>query len=381
MTHKARVRQALAFREADRVPCGEFAIDFEMVSQVLGRPSLYRGRFLEDQAFAEGRWEEVAEDYCVDYAAVVEYFDWDLLVLTPLPSRRQTFLPWRQTAEGLYTRGDDVYYARSPQNWMLKVRDERPHSDPVPAAETIVYREPELPDASCFQAIDYLIERFAETHFLVLRPPIGVDYPMFGWDAEEGLINLLAEEALVEQWMAVRRRETLALLRKYLDRLPRVDAVLLSVDYSHNGGPLVSPALFRRWVLPGLAAVAQEAHGRELALIQHACGNNWALLEMFVEAGIDVYQSIQASAGMDMQRLKAGYHDRLVLWGGVSVESIISGSAEDVRRETCYALHHAAPGGGFIAGVSHSVGVGSRRENYQAMLETLGQYGGYPIII
>jgi uroporphyrinogen decarboxylase len=179
--------------------------------------------------------------------------------------------------------------------------------------------------------------------------------------------------------MTVQREQAVTLTRKLLLRCPRVDAVLEGVDYSHNGGPLVSPELFRRWVLPGITAVADEAHRHGKAVIQHACGNNWPLLEMFVEAGTDAYQSIQPSAGMDMRRLKEQVGGRMTLWGGVSVEAMISGTPDDVRRETRYALRHAAPGGGFIAGVSHSLGVGSRYENYLAMLETLRDAGSYPI--
>lgn len=379
MTPKERVRRAVAFTEPDRVPHGEFAVDFEMVSRVLGRPSLYRGRFLEDQALAEGRWEELAEDYCVDYAEVVDYFGWDMLVLTLIPSRHGVYTAWQQTPDGLYTRGDGTYYARTPQNWMLLEHDERPKGDVLPAVDSIIYHEPELPDDSCFTAIDYLIERYAASHYLVLRLPVWHDYPHFGADYEEAMANLLTEEELIARWIEVHNAHEAAFTRKMLARYPQVDAVLLSVDYGFNSGPFVSPALFHRWIMPGIRQIADEAHNHGMTLIQHACGNNWALLDDFLAAGIDVYQSIQMSAGMDMQRLKAQYGDRLVLWGGASMESLISGTPDDVRREAHAALRHAAPGGGFIAGASHSIGVGVQYDNYMALIDTLRAYGEYPI--
>ncbi len=379
MTSKERVWRALAFEEPDRVPFGEFAVDFEMVTHVLGRPSLFRGRFLEDQALAEGRWEELAEDYRRDYAEVVEHFGWDIVILTLMPPRNGSYKPWRQAPDGLYTHGDGRWFARSPQNWMIQMRDDSPHGDPLPPLESIVYREPALPDASCFVALDALIERFGATHFIVLRLPLGFDYPLFGLTYEESLINLLEAEAHVERWLDVERRKALALTRKLLDRCPGADAVMLSTDYAHNGGPFVAPALFRRWILPGIRSVADEVHGRGKKLIQHACGNNAALLELFIEAGIDVYQSIQFSAGMDLRLLKEQCGRRLALWGGASVESMTAGSPADVRREVLYALRHAAPGGGFILGTSHSVGVGTKPANYEALVRTLGANGHYPI--
>ena len=381
MNSKERVKCTLRFQEPDRIPVGEFAVDYEMVSRIVGRPSLYRGRFLEDQALAGGRWDELAEDYVTDYSEVIDAFGWDVIVVTLLPPKSGKYLPWLPTAEeGVYTRGDGLFYSRTPQNWMVKIRDERAvKGNPLPALDSIVYKEPELPDESCFASIDGIMARYSKTHYIVIRPPIGIDYPMFGADEEDCLQNLLLEEETIERYMQVESTRRLALLKKILDRYPDMDGVIMAVDYSCNGGPLVSPKLYRRWVLPGARALADEVHARGKTFFQHSCGNNWVLMDMFVEAGVDVYQSIQMSGGMDMEKLKRLYGDRMTLWGGAGMEALISGTPDDVRREIMHSLKVAAPGGGYIAGASHSIGVGVKYENYMAMLDVVRQYGKYPI--
>jgi len=104
-------------------------------------------------------------------------------------------------------------------------------------------------------------------------------------------------------------------------------------------------------------------------------------LDGFVDTGYDAYEGIQASATMDMKRLKESYGDRLTLWGGVTNENLILGTPEDVRADAHYAIKHGAPGGGFIYGASHSIAVGSTRDNVLAMKDARDRWGTYPIAL
>ena len=115
-----------------------------------------------------------------------------------------------------------------------------------------------------------------------------------------------------------------------------------------------------------------KSHG--LRVLKHACGNNWKLLDMFVEAGYDAYQSIQASASMDLARVKARYGERLALWGGARVENLVSGTPEDVRLDVKQALLAGAPGSGYIFGTTHSVAVGTKYDNFMAMLDAYDEW-------
>ena len=93
------------------------------------------------------------------------------------------------------------------------------------------------------------------------------------------------------------------------------------------------------------------------------------LLDDFIEIGYDAYQSIQGTAGMDICAVKRSHGDRITLWGGVAVEHIIAGTAEQVREDVRRAMGCAKPGGRFILGSSHSIAVGSNYENFMAMLD------------
>jgi uroporphyrinogen-III decarboxylase len=90
---------------------------------------------------------------------------------------------------------------------------------------------------------------------------------------------------------------------------------------------------------------------------------------MYVEAGFDAYQSVQASAGMDLKQVKDTYGNKLVLWGGVPLELLQSSTAREVRDASRAALKIGKPNGGYIFGSSHSIATGTKYDNFMAMLD------------
>jgi uroporphyrinogen decarboxylase len=150
---------------------------------------------------------------------------------------------------------------------------------------------------------------------------------------------------------------------------PGSPGVLMEQDMAGSNGPLVSPDLFRRMALPFLRERVQRVKQRVGQVIFHNCGNNIPLMDMLADCGIDCYQSLQTTAGMEVGRLKAEFGDRMCFWGGVPVELLIDGTPGQVRDAVRQALERGAPGGGFILGPSHSVAMNTKYENFMAMLD------------
>ncbi len=71
MKPKDRMLAALHHEEPDRVPTGENAVDYELVEQILGHPTLYYSRWVELEALWNGRRDEVAADYGTAHVELV----------------------------------------------------------------------------------------------------------------------------------------------------------------------------------------------------------------------------------------------------------------------------------------------------------------------
>ncbi len=80
---------------------------------------------------------------------------------------------------------------------------------------------------------------------------------------------------------------------------------------------------------------------------------------------------------MDICAVKHSHGDRLALWGGVAVENILGGTLEDVRQDVRRAMQCAKPDGGFILGSSHSIDVGSKYDNFMALLDEHRRLASY----
>ncbi|MFC1552887.1 uroporphyrinogen decarboxylase family protein, partial [Candidatus Latescibacterota bacterium] len=148
------------------------------------------------------------------------------------------------------------------------------------------------------------------------------------------------------------------------------DAVAWGQDFASNTGPFISPEMFREFAFPAIRARVKNVHETHgIPVMKHACGNNMLLMDMFAGAGYDAYQSVQGSAGMDLGLIKERYGGHFACWGGISLENIVSGSARDVRDEVAAAMNRYKPGGRYIFGSSHSIAVGSKYDNFMAMID------------
>jgi len=150
---------------------------------------------------------------------------------------------------------------------------------------------------------------------------------------------------------------------------PGQDGVLFEEDMAGTNGPLMSPRMFREFCFPALQGRVAHVKQARMQVLLHNCGNNRLLMDQFIEAGIDCYQSLQTNADMGVADLKAVYGDKMAFWGGIALETLIDGSPQDMRRQVRQALEDGAENGGFILGPSHSIAKGTRYDNFMAMLD------------
>ena len=115
-------------------------------------------------------------------------------------------------------------------------------------------------------------------------------------------------------------------------------------------------------------------------VIKHTDGNLWPILDLLVASGIDCLDPIDPQAGMDLGEVKAKYGHRLALKGNVDCTHLMSfGEPDDVVAATKEALRQGMPGGGYILSSSNSIHASVKPENYKAMMDTLKEYGHYPM--
>jgi len=370
MNSKERVRAAIARQPVDQVPLGFYAVDYDTIEAVLGRKTYVRNKIDTQIALWQGRRSEVAESLKNDTVGFYRKIDCADVILPKeahvLPPADYEPIGARQIDGDKWQTGDGaVYQAVREVNEIRCIHDPNAgrteftveeFADPLPATP---------PDASCFEAVDYLLARLGGERYV---PSI---VPTTGLVLLGGMQNGLMLYALQPEVVHAAARQQM----DHQDKLdewyvrPGSAGVMFDHDMGGTNGPLISPEMFREMVLPYFRRRARRVKGFRDQLILHNCGNNIPLMEMLIEAGVDCYQSLQTNAGMEVGRLKEMFGERLCVWGGVAVEALLGGTPDDVRRQVRTAMQRGAPGGGFILGPSHSIAMNTRYENFMAMLD------------
>lgn len=189
------------------------------------------------------------------------------------------------------------------------------------------------------------------------------------------------EPELVDRFFEATTAGILPILEAQLDM--GVDGIVGATDWCFKSGPIMSPQMFGRFIVPHLKTMAQITHQHNKPFIKHLDGNTEIILPQLIdEVGIDAYHSIEPTAGMDIVKLKRQYGERISLWGNIDCgDVLINGTPDQVRENVKEIISAVAPGGGFVLASSGAITDAIPMENLQAMLTAARDYGTYPIRI
>ncbi len=406
MNSKERVRAALAHEQPDRIPAGEFAIDFDTAERILGHETYLRAKAKSQIAFWEGRRDEVVQSWKEDSVELYRKLGvYDIVNVNAMafgtvpPKGYRPEAPakiaegtWRDREGRVYRLSEatmDISIVEDPGEWEREIGVPGGMPASVSAHGTVAESDlsaVEAPDPSIFEVVDHVIRELGADRYILWAAGDESELPFF-----TGTNSPLSERSLCEY--ALQPDLALAVAREQFRRAcardramirPGQDAVMWAQDFAYKTGPMISPDMFRRYVTDFAkkrVRILAEEYG--LPVFKHACGNNTELMDQFAEIGYACYQSIQPTAGMDLAGVRAAYGDRISQWGGLPVEHLVDGSMEEVRADVRAALAAGkTPGpdgrpGGYIFGSSHSVAVGTKHDNFMAMLDEFDRLRDY----
>ena len=382
MLPRERVLTTLEHKEPDRIPWGEHLIDYNIHEAILGRPSFVNSHFIEQKAYWEGRRDEVVEHYKRDLPELADALGLDIITLPgAFPAKDAVHHPLEKIDDETYRNSNGDIYKVSRCLWLLAYKMNRDNYAPptVDGIQQQIDRLDEMPpediSSSRWEVHREIVAKMKDTHFIVMLAG-GLEFPRFGRDSAESWINLIEYPEVCKKLaelngkQSIRSFQTCAALG--------LDGVIPCGDLGHSTGLSASPKLYKEMVYPWQKAQVEEGHRLGLKVLLHCCGHVMPVIDDIADL-YDAYEAIQTSAGMDVKELKERVGDKTTLWGGIMHEHLNGGTVEDIRADARYSFQHAAPGGGFILGSSHSLAVGAKMENVLEMKKCRDEWGTYPI--
>jgi len=158
-----------------------------------------------------------------------------------------------------------------------------------------------------------------------------------------------------------------------------IDIFFIGNDLGAQTGPLLSPPLFREFLLPPLKRFVDLGHAYGKLVVLHCDGSIRIFMPDLIAIGMDGLQSIQPYAtGMALSGLKRDFGQNLTFFGCVDTQALIEATPEGARQLTLDTLQTMMPGGGFIASPSHDYLLPETPvENVIIMYETIREHGSY----
>jgi hypothetical protein len=408
MTSRERVLKALDFQEPDRVPLD---LGGSIMSGIMAHPldRLRRHLGLEHRPVKVYEVFQMLGEVELD---LVERLGIDVLPVEPpvqfFGLRREGWKPWRlwdgtevlvpgqfavQTdPEGgllLHTAGDPArpVEGRMPRGGfyfdMSSLTDSHADYRPPPLAQVRRENRIEAEELEALQArAEHLRRTTDKALFLGCWDKLGL--PWVG-SIPDFLVLMLTDRAYVKDLFAARTETALANLEKLKHHLGKsIDILGLDgTDYGSQNSELFSPELFAELYVPYFKIQTGWVH-RHTAWKTwlHTCGSVTRLLPLLVEAGVDILNPVQTSAGgMDPAWLKGRFGRRIAFWGGgVDTQRTLPfAGPEEVAAEVRSRLRTFAPGGGFVFNTIHNIQQGTPPENIAAAYDTARVAGRYPI--
>lgn len=164
-------------------------------------------------------------------------------------------------------------------------------------------------------------------------------------------------------------------------------AIDAGVDSILTGGSgsitLQSPDIWRKLSLPTLKKITKMC--REAGVISgvHSCGKEMYLLEaMAYETDLDYANPLEIPPMGDsaLKTCKETIGSKIALMGNLHTTKVmLKGTPKDVKRESLKAIMDAGINGGFVLSTGDQCGRDTPDENIFTMVETVKEFGQYPL--
>jgi uroporphyrinogen decarboxylase len=152
-----------------------------------------------------------------------------------------------------------------------------------------------------------------------------------------------------------------------------VDAIFTTDDFAFNSGPFMSPASFRQWVVPYHQRAIKEI---TVPWVLHTDGEIHRILDDLFGMGIQGIHPIDPNC-MDIREFKKNHGKKVCILGNVNVNTLASGTPEEVYSEVRDLIRDLGPGYGYILSSGNSVPDYAKPENMLALARALEDFAKY----
>jgi len=213
------------------------------------------------------------------------------------------------------------------------------------------------------------VKELQDKGFLVLAGiPGGFDEPRQLMGEENVCLAYYEQPELIHDMLNTMSDTNMKVFERIFDYMT-VDNLGVHEDMAGKSGPLAGPSQVREFIAPYYLKIWNECklHGTKL-FAQDSDGNINAVIDAFLDAGVNIMYPFEPAAGMDIVAARKKYGNRLAFKGGIDKHAL-RGSKDEIKRELEYKICEETLGGGTIFALDHRIPNGVPVENYRYYAE------------
>jgi hypothetical protein len=192
---------------------------------------------------------------------------------------------------------------------------------------------------------------------------------------ENFAIALHDDPALIEEMMEDRVDLIITVTERILQDI-QFDYFGFWEDMAFKTGPLISPAMFRRIMVPRYRRVTDFLRSKGIDLIfVDSDGDINSLIPLWLEAGVNGVWPLEVQSNMDPVALRKEYGDDLRMIGGIDKKALAR-DKQAIRDEVMSKVPWLIERGGYLPQADHSIPPDVPWDNYRYFMELLGEVLG-----
>jgi uroporphyrinogen decarboxylase len=204
-------------------------------------------------------------------------------------------------------------------------------------------------------------------YFGILREFMGLENLLYTFYDDPGLIEDMMEQMLCLQ-MGVEQR--------VLKNL-RVDRVRFWEDMAYKSGPMISPAMFKRFMIPRYKKICDYLSSKGIDIIHvDSDGNIGELIPIWLDkCGLNFHWPLEVASNMDAVELRKRYGKELILGGNIDKRVFAQGE-NAIREEVMKKVPFLLETGGYLPSIDHIIPPDLSFGNFRYFVNLLREIGG-----
>ncbi|MEW6184303.1 MAG: uroporphyrinogen decarboxylase family protein, partial [Thermodesulfobacteriota bacterium] len=196
------------------------------------------------------------------------------------------------------------------------------------------------------------------------------------WVGSERVLYLFYDDpALVEDMMDTILHLEMEIIKKVSKDI-RFEIATYWEDMAFNAGPLISPTMVRKFMMPRYKKLNELLHSMGVDVIFVDCdGNLDLLIPLWLECGINFVWPMEVAAGNDAVAARKKYGTDLIFGGAIDKRALIKGK-EAIKEEVMSKAPFLLEKGGYFPSVDHMVPPDVTFENFCYFVNLLREIAG-----